>query len=300
MKLYSIVLLTVLMWQSCGTKTPNMQVAPYPTFDKQGHRGCRGLMPENTIAAMLRAVQLGVTTVELDVHITGDAQVVVSHDPWFNPAITTRPDGSYIDTAMPKYLLYQMPYAMIARFDVGLKPHPLFPEQARLPAAKPLLGNLIDSVEAQARQIGKYIFYNIEIKSMPAGDGIYHPMPGPFAEAVMEVIRGKKIDARSVIQSFDVRPLQYLHRRYPHQKLSLLVDAAPKEPLLQQLALLGFVPFVYSPHYTIVTPALVDSCHSLNMKIVPWTVNDLAQMQLLKTMGVDGLISDYPNLFASL
>ena len=98
-----------------------MQAIP---FDKEGHRGCRGLMPENTIPAMLHAIDLDVTTLEMDVHITKDSQVVLSHDPWMNPDITTKPDGSYITDKDPEYILYNMTYDSISRFDVGYKLYP--------------------------------------------------------------------------------------------------------------------------------------------------------------------------------
>ncbi|HYO20902.1 MAG TPA: glycerophosphodiester phosphodiesterase family protein, partial [Flavisolibacter sp.] len=108
------------------------------TFDKQGHRGCRGLMPENTIAAMKKAIDLGVTTLEMDVVITADEKVVLSHEPFFNHEITTKPDGSYVKEAEEKTLnIYQMTYDRVKSFDIGLKPHPRFPQQQKLPAVKP-------------------------------------------------------------------------------------------------------------------------------------------------------------------
>ena len=172
MKIVFITILCLFVLYSCSSHhsiTKSMQAIP---FDKEGHRGCRGLMPENTIPAMIHAIDLDVTTLEMDVHITKDSQVVLSHDPWMNPAITTKPDGSYLTDKDPKYILYNMTYDSIRRFDVGYKPYPLYPQQQKIHVAKPLLPVLIDSVEAYCRQKGKRVYYNIEIKSSPNGDDL--------------------------------------------------------------------------------------------------------------------------------
>jgi glycerophosphoryl diester phosphodiesterase len=268
-----------------------------PALDKQGHRGCRGLMPENTIVAMKKAIDLGVRTLELDVVISKDNQVVVSHEPYFSADITTRPDGSPVAKADEKSLnLYQMPYAEIRRFDVGRKPHPQFPEQQKLAAYKPLLGELIDSVEAYAR--AKHVpapFYNIEIKSSPQTDGTYHPAPAQFVPLVMDVIRSRKLAGRFNIQSFDARPLQLLHQQYPDVALAYLT-ANPKT-LAENLATLGFRPTIYSPYYKTVTAEMVRSCREQGLRIIPWTVNTKAEIDALVVLGVDGIITDYPNLY---
>src|SRR5687767_8397177 len=116
-------------------------------FDKQGHRGCRGLMPENTIAGMIHAFGMGVTTLELDVVITKDKQVVLSHEPWFGEDITTKPDGTYMGPREERtYNIYWMTYEQVKTFDVGMKPHPRFPQQQKIKAVKPLLKDLIDSI----------------------------------------------------------------------------------------------------------------------------------------------------------
>ena len=118
-----------------------------PAFDVEGHRGCRGLMPENTIPAMLKALDLGVTTLELDVVITKDNKVLVSHEPWFESEITTKPDGSFIKPGEEmQYNIFQMNYEEIVKYDVGMKPHPRFPRQQKIKAIKPLLTDLFDSV----------------------------------------------------------------------------------------------------------------------------------------------------------
>jgi glycerophosphoryl diester phosphodiesterase len=123
-------------------------------------------MPENTIVAMYRGIDEGVNTLELDLHISKDRKVVVSHDPYFNELITTTPEGKFLSEEESRdRLLFTMNYDSIKKYDVGLKPYPDFPQQKKIPAYKPLLAVLIDSSEIYAAQKNRKIFYNIEIKS---------------------------------------------------------------------------------------------------------------------------------------
>jgi glycerophosphoryl diester phosphodiesterase len=265
-------------------------------FDVQAHRGGRGWMPENTIPAMLHAVDLGVTTLEMDAVITKDSQVIVSHEPFFNHDITTKPDGSTVNSTEEKSLnIYNMNYDEVKRYDVGMKPHPRFPDQQKLAVAKPLLSNLIDSVELYvASKKRKPVSYNIEIKSQPLTDNIFHPATEKFVDLVVQVITQKKIESRTVIQSFDRRPLQHLHRRYSQFQLALLIEENDTIPYAKQLQELGFIPTIYSPAYKLVTPLLVKQCADMNVRLIPWTVNTKEEFQRLKSLGVNGIITDYP------
>jgi len=270
-----------------------------PAFDVEGHRGCRGLMPENTIPAMLKAIDLGVTTLEMDVVITKDNKVVVSHEPWFEAEITTKPDGSFVkEGEAMQNNIYQMNYEDVAKYDVGMKPHSRFPQQQKMKAIKPLLNDLIDSVEAYLvkKNLPK-VNYNIETKSLPAGDNRFHPVPSEFAELLMAVIKEKKIEDRVIIQSFDFRSLKYIHEKFPSIKTSMLIEDSDENDFEGQLTKLGYTPEYYSPNQTLVDDKLVKQCHDKGMKILPWTVNDTKQFKKLKKMGVDGIITDYPDLF---
>ncbi|WP_153800536.1 glycerophosphodiester phosphodiesterase [Foetidibacter luteolus] len=296
-----VAFLLGLMAISCSARI-NPAFAPLggnAAFDKQGHRGCCGLMPENTITGYLKAIDIGVTTLEMDGVISKDKQVLMSHEPFFNHDITTKPDGSFVTEGEEKQLnIYRMDYAEVRLYDVGLKPHPRFPEQLKVKAVKPLLRNVIDSVEAYtASKRLKPVLYNIETKCSPAGDGVYHPAPAEFVELLMAVVKEKKIEDRVIIQSFDPRSLQYLHEHYPAIKTALLVENFDKKTFALQLKDLGFIPTIYSPAHELVTPLLVKQCHDAGIKIIPWTVNDAARIKELKALGVDGIISDYPNLF---
>lgn len=301
--MFKYSLFTCLLFIACNAGIQKASTnMPAIAFDQQGHRGCRGLMPENTIPAMLKAIDLGVTTLETDAVITKDKQVVLSHEPFFNHEISAHPDGRKVSAGEEKSLnIYQMDYAEVKRYDVGMQPYPRFPQQQKQPAVKPLLADMIDAAEQYcAAQKKQPVHYNIETKSAAQTDGIYHPAPAEFVELLVGVIRSRKVEERVTIQSFDIRTLQYLHQRYPGIQTALLIEDDDTRPLADQLNELGFVPTIYSPHYSLVTPALVKACRDNRLKLVPWTVNDQPTIRKLKQMGVDGIISDYPNLFAGL
>lgn len=270
-----------------------------PEFDRQGHRGCRGLMPENTIPAMLRAIDLQVTTLELDVVISKDKQVVVSHDPLFNHDIASHPDGQPVKEEEEKKLrLYEMNYADIARYDVGMRPFSRFPKQEKIKVAKPRLADLFDQVEQYiSRAKLNPVFYNIETKCKPETDGINHPEPNEFVDLLMAVVREKGLEKRVIIQSFDMRTLRAVHARYPGIQTALLIDSNDPLSVEQNLEKLTFTPDIYSPHYSKVNALLVEECKGKSMRLIPWTVNMLDEIVQLKKLGVDGIISDYPDLF---
>ncbi len=295
----STALACLVLFTAC---TPDMRLpaATMPVFDAQGHRGARGLLPENTLPAMRAALDLGVTTLEMDAHISKDGQVLLSHDPYMNPDHELLPDGLEIIAADAKsYVLYDMNYADIRAFDVGSRGNSQFPEQQRMPAYKPLLSEVIDSTQAyiRRRQLPQ-VFYNIETKSKPDTDNKYHPEPEAFVDRLMEVIQEKNILPWVIIQSFDVRTLQVLHQKYPQVKTALLVSN--NEGFGQNVRKLGFTPTIYSPAHHLTTPDLVKAAHQQGISVIPWTVNDLDDMRRLKQMGVDGIISDFPNLFREL
>lgn len=268
------------------------------TFDKQGHRGCRGVMPENTIPAMISALGMGVTTLEMDIVITKDKKVILSHEPWFEGEITTKPGGGYLSAAeAKKYNIYQMTYAETQAFDVGMKPHPRFPSQQKMAVTKPLLSDLIDSVKQWMMTARRpFPFYNIETKTDPSYDGIFTPSPEEVVDLLMDVINKKGIAEYVIIQSFDFRTLRYLHKKYPAIATAMLVEDTDKRSLEDQIKDLGFTPSIYSPAWQLVTKERLDACHKQQVKVIPWTVNDKAKANELRAMGVDGIITDYPEI----
>jgi glycerophosphoryl diester phosphodiesterase len=299
MRFCSIYLLLLLSCTAAQKAVAPNTTSKMDQFDKQGHRGCRGLMPENTIAAMKTALDLGVTTLELDVVITKDKQVVLSHEPWFGHQITTKPDGTHIRPSEEKsYNIYNMTYDEVKSFDVGIKPHPRFPRQQKIRAVKPLLSHLLDSVQQYMITSRRpHPFFNIETKTKPSGDNIFHPAPAEFVELLMAVIKEKGIEDRVIIQSFDFRTLQYLHQKYPHIKTAALIDAEDRRSLPEIWNSLGFMPTIYSPHHSLASKQVIEDCHRNNIRIIPWTVNSKKQIEKLTALGVDGIITDYPDLF---
>lgn len=300
----SIVLLLsfATLFVSCSkdnkTQSP---IADFPEFFKEGHRGTRGLMPENTIPSMKKAIEDGATFIEVDIQISQDNKVMVSHDPHINYQISLLPDGQEIPEAdKNKYLLHQMPYDSIRKFDVGTKPNPAFPQQARFKTYIPLFGELIDSVEQFTKEKGfKPVIYNIEIKAVPAQDGVFQPAPAELIDLVMNVVRSKDIGNRFYVQSFDIRQIQEVHKRYPGVATGFLTSN--KELSVEEnLKNIGFTPDIYSPNYKLATKEIVDKVHEKGMKFVPWTVNTLEEMKQMKAIGVDGIITDYPVLLNQL
>jgi glycerophosphoryl diester phosphodiesterase len=265
------------------------------SYDLQGHRGSRGLMPENTIPAMIKAMDLGATTLEMDLAITKDGQVILSHEPFMNPVICLTPDAATIDAKDHSYNLYEMTYHEILGFDCGTKVHVGFPQQVKFFAAKPLLKDVFVVTEKYAKDMNLPApRYNIEIKSSPEGDGIYHPEVSEFSNKVVKLISESIGWERVNIQSFDFRVLKYIHATYPDVPLAMLVEnAATYKADLEEL---GFQPEIFSPYFVGLTPEIIQTLHEKGMKIIPWTLNTTPQMEKLLEMGVDGIITDYPNL----
>jgi glycerophosphoryl diester phosphodiesterase len=265
-------------------------------FDVQGHRGCRGLYPENSLNAMKHALDLGVSTLELDVVITKDQQVVVSHEPFLSHEICRHPDGRAVTKNEERQLnIYSMSFDSLSTYDCGLKKHPRFPNQKKEATSKPLLKELIEASEKHAIEQKRSLpLYNIETKSTVEGDQIYHPTPEPFVDLLMEVIDETGIRDRTVIQSFDVRTLQVAKKKYPDVRLALLVEN--QDGIEANLEMLGFLPEIYSCDFQLIDRELLDHCKKKNIELIPWTVNDVTDMNRLIDLEVDGIITDYPDL----
>jgi glycerophosphoryl diester phosphodiesterase len=266
-------------------------------FDLQGHRGARGLLPENTVPGFVRALELGVTTLEMDVVISKDYEVVVSHEPWFSGLICSLPSGKPVPMdRQESYRIFEMTYDEVVRYDCGRRGHPLFPRQQPVPAVKPLLRDVIAAAESYVRDAGRpAAYYNIETKTRPVWDGVYHPDPKRVTDLLHQVVVRAGIVDRTTLQSFDIRTLQIGRHLEPDWRLSLLVEAQELE-LDANLRDLGFVPDVLSPDYHLVNEALIAEARRFGMAVIPWTVNDPDEMRRLKVMGVDGLITDYPDV----
>lgn len=272
--------------------------SPAWSFDWQGHRGARGLYPENTIGGMKEALKYPVTTLELDVVVSGDNQVVVSHEPWMNPDICLHPEKKSF--GQRDHNLYKMKYEEIMRFDCGSKPFPRFPEQAKVVVGKPLLNRLINDIEPILKNLNRgNVSYNIEIKSTPEDEKKgFQPEYKKFADLVVKTVSELLPKDRFTIQSFDWRVLKYLHGKHPDVKLVALREESysPQEVLKE----LGFTPAVFSPYFKLLNKEDISFFHSQGVLVIPWTVNSVDEMKKLKIIGVDGIITDYPNLIPSV
>ncbi len=272
-------------------------------FDLQGHRGCRGLMPENSWPAFEKALELGVTTLEMDVVISKDGQVVVSHEPYFLASYCLKPDGSSIAKG-EKINLYTLPYAEIKRYDIGSKGNADFPEQKKQKTYKPLLSEVLTKAEAYCRTHNRPpVAYNIEIKSEASEYDISQPRPAAFSDMVYAVIQKHIYLERVTLQSFDFDVLKYWNFQmkagtYKPVRLAALV--ANMKSIDKNLEDLGFIPAIYSPYYKLLSSEKVAQLHQKGIQVIPWTVNEPAAMREVKAMGVDGLITDYPDRYLQL
>lgn len=264
--------------------------------DVQAHRGGAGLMPENTIQAMKHALDMGVNTLELDLQLSKDGLVVVSHDPYFHSRYATRPDGTEVKKDDSKEYIYTMDYEQVAKYDVGKRESIVWPEKACFPAVKPLAEDLIDFVENYTKEMGySPVRYNIEVKSKHAeGEGKNWPYYHDLADACVKLLLSKHLGDRLVVQCFDHRALNHMHEKFPELHYSYLVDA--KAPDFETyMAKLNFTPKWLSPHHSITDETLVKKCREKGMKIVPWTVDKPEDIKRMIDLGVDSIISNYPD-----
>lgn len=288
-------LLALAACQRTAAKLPASMPAN-TSFDWQGHRGARGLAPENSIPGFLKALEFPqITTLELDLAVSQDSQLIVSHEPWLSHEICSWPDGRPVSKAdEDQLLIYRLRADDLARYDCGSRGHSRFPEQQKMSAVKPSLRAVVQAVENWCRQHNRPLpAYNIEIKSRPEWDDVKTPAPEAFARLVMEEIQRLGIRERACVQSFDVRSLQAVHRLDAQLTTALLVEN--NLGLEANLQALGYVPPIYSPNHQLVDAETVRLAHAKGMRVIPWTVNDTQDMKKLIALGVDGIITDYPD-----
>ena len=278
-------------------KIPGMKQQTPAGFDVQGHRGARGLVPENTLKGFLLALELGVTTLEMDVVVSRDRQLVLSHDPWFSSDFSADPSGNRISPAAQfRHRIYRMDYETVRSYDCGLA-NARFPRQAPEVSRKPRLGDVLEAVEEFTGELGRDpVFYNIETKTTPAGDKILHPAPEEFVALLLDVVGRHGLLQRTTIQSFDPRTLREVRRRSLPVQTSLLIARGDHLGVAADLTILGFVPEIYSPDFRLVNRKLVRQVHARGMRLLPWTVNDPAEMVRMRELGADGVITDYPDV----
>jgi glycerophosphoryl diester phosphodiesterase len=286
-------------------------------FDLQGHRGARGLAPENTIAAFTRALEIGVTTLETDLAVSKDGVLVISHDPALNPALTRDATGAWLPATGP--LVNSLTVAELKKYDVGrLDPKSRYGQQwteqkphdgERIPT----LAELFDLVHDKGKD---KVRFNLEFKLKPDAPN-ETPDPKRFAELVVHAVREAKVTSRVTLQSFDWRPLRAVKQIAPDIATACLSIESPNMDNIQRgrtgpspwTAGLDLATYdgslaklvnaagcsTWSPFWRNVTPALLAEAKHLGLKVIPWTINDPAEMERQIGMGVDGIITDYPD-----
>lgn len=287
------MLLLFAVWLTASHCATKSQVPQKRTVEVQGHRGDRGNFPENTIPAFLSAVKKGADVIELDVVISKDQKVVVSHENFMSAQYMSDPAGNPVTKEKERrYNLYEMTYDSIKSFDSGSRGNAGFPNQQKMKTYKPLLSEVIDSVEQYIKVNNlKPVRYNIEIKSEKTDYGKRQPQSDVYAGMVMKIISDKGIDKKMNIQSFDPELLNVLHKKYPKLVIAFLTGEGT---LTENLPKLDFVPQIYSPNYKLLNKEQVDAIRGLRMKIIPWTVNEDAAIERMLALQVDGIITDYP------
>ena len=289
--------------------------APVQALDIQGHRGARGVAPENTLPAFARALSIGVTTLEMDCVITQDGVVVVSHNPALNPEITRGPDGRFLERDGPA--IWSLTYADLQRYDVGrLNPLRVYAkrwqEQRAVDGARiPRLADVFALVKKSGNET---VRFNIETKISPL-DPAQTARPEDFARKLLAAIRGGGMASRATIQSFDWRTLAVVQKEAPEIATVYLttitgfmdnIQTRGDSPWTAGIRFRdhGSVPrmvkagggAVWSPYLGDLSRESVEEAQSLGLKVVVWTVNNPADMRRVIEWGVDGVISDRPDL----
>jgi glycerophosphoryl diester phosphodiesterase len=294
-----------------------MTTASVQALDLQGHRGARGLAPENTLPAFARALSLGVTTLELDCAITRDGVVVVSHDAVLNPDITRGPDGKWLEGAGPA--IWHLSHEELQRYDVGrIKRGSAYAK--RFPWQQPVDGTriprLADVFALVRKAANDTVRFNIETKISPLTPN-ETTTPEDFARALISAVREAGMSSRTAIQSFDWRTLAVVQKEAPEIATAYLTAVSgfmdniqasrPSSPWTAGLHVSRFegsIPRmvkaagggIWSPYYRDVTRESVTEAQALGLKVVVWTVNEPADIRRIIEWGVDGIISDRPDL----
>ena len=286
-------------------------------FDLQGHRGARGLMPENTLPGFAKALAIGVTTLEMDLAVTADSQVVVSHNPRLEPEIARYPNGEWLGQSSST--IHSMTLATLKTYDVG-RLNPASKYAGRYPAQKPVdgtpvptLGEVFELVNKSGSQT---VRFNIEVKINPERPELTFP-PRKFVEVVIDVVRRYQMEDRVVLQSFDWRALSEVQDLAPEITTSYLTvnqrwmsnlqtGVEGSSPWLNGLDVDNFDGSavravraaggdVWSAFHREVDADSIRLAHELGLSVSVWTVNETSRMHELIAMGVDSIITDYPD-----
>jgi glycerophosphoryl diester phosphodiesterase len=255
-------------------------------FDLQGHRGARGLLPENTLPGFERALAIGVDTLELDVGVTRDGVVVIHHDRRLNPDLARGPDGKWVSAPAPT--IHSLTFEELRTYDVGrLRPGSDYAQ--RFPLQQPIDGTRIPRL-ADLFAKAPAVRFNIETKLVPEAPE-ETVAPEPFARALIAEVRKAGAAARTTIQSFDFRTLKVVEREAPEIATAYLTSGKNSDPAKVRAAGAR----IWSPNFQDLDAEKLRAARSLGLKVIVWTVNEPAEIARVLDMKVDGIISDYPD-----
>jgi glycerophosphoryl diester phosphodiesterase len=262
-------------------------------FTIQGHRGARGYLPENTIESCCRAIELGADGLEIDVCVSKDKQIIVSHEPFMSRQICSFFDGKPVYTEGSLFLK-NMTVPEIQQFDCGSRGNARFPTQQPLKCFKPTFYELISGVHqfCEAKKL-PLPFWNIEVKSHRNWYGRLVPPP-PIFQNLLEGPLSIMPKNSFYMSSFDPFFLREMRRKSPKIPLAFLTER--RETFSDSCRRLGFLPAIYSPFYKNISPKMVEKTHKHGVKLMTWTVNEKADFERLKRWGVDGIITDFPDI----
>ena len=281
------------------------------SFDVQGHRGCRGLRPENTIEAFEFALEeVGVTTLELDMGITKDGIPVVIHDRYLNPQ-KVRKNGNFIDK---KIFIKDLTYDELLEYDVGvMRKDYYWPYQVLVPGAKiPKLEEVFKLAKDYMEKTGRKIWLNVETKVSPLSPEETAP-PEIFVDKLLALVEKYNLQDNVIIQSFYWKTIMLAKEKNPEIKTAALLSIATLSNS-KWLGGLKSMKFgfnvaklvkatgadIFSPKYTDFSGKVLKEAQELGLKVIPWTVNDPCDILKLINMGVDGIITDYPNILKAI
>ena len=285
-------------------KTDAMDVSEAPSavqeeeplgLEIQGHRGARGLLPENSIPGFVISIREGADVLEMDLCLAKDGNIIVSHEPWMSHTICTTPEGDEIPASREReYNLHQMTTAEIQSFDCGMKTHPRFPDQRHLPVQKPTLAEVVEvTEEVPLLKSKRQVRYNLEIKHRSDLEPEFCPDAETFAKSVIAEVQRLGIADRTCIQSFSAAALNAVHELAPEMTTAWLTDS--EESVATALARISFKPSIYSPQWERIDATDVFELQQQGIRVIPWSVNAPEDLFAVMQMGVDGIITDYPD-----
>lgn len=291
MKTISFCALVLVLLAHWPLNSLAQEPVPTEAFQIHGHRGARAYLPENTLASARKALELGANWIEVDLVATARGRLILSHEPWLNPELCNF-QGELVEGNGKAYNIYQMTPEQVAACTCGVRPDPDFPMQEAKPTPKIGLVEFVRDLDSFARERNISFSYNLEIKFESGKAGEYYPPTEEYARMILRDVEQLPLGGRVLIQSFSPEILNALYELNPELEYGFLT-ALPGG--LVQLKQLDFTPAAFNPNYRLVTRRLVRKAHEQGIKVIPWTVNELTEMRDLRDMGVDGIISDYPD-----